>query len=132
MLGGDKVYLSPMNFAQDLYCMLVRYRSEFLFSCTCFSSLISSVCIMADVWPKTAMSSCCRILRVDLRMLETTLVFMPMSSRELWQPQVMGQIMLLFLVTSHELSYSISLAGRRTLFWRGSSLWSSMLSSRLM
>ena len=54
-----------------------------------------------------------------------------MSNRELWQPHVMGQIMLLFLVTSHELSYSISLAGRRTLFWRGSSLWSNMRSSRL-
>ena len=65
-------------------------------------------------------------------MLETTLVFVLMSIRELWQPHVVGQIMLLFLVTSHELSCSIALAGRRTLFWRGSSLWSSMRSSRLM
>ena len=59
---------------------------------------------MADVRPKTAMSSCFWILRVDLRMLETTLVFVLMSIRELWQPHEVGQIMLLFLVTAHELS----------------------------
>ena len=38
-----------------------------------------------------------------------------MSNRELWHPQVMGQIMLLSLVTAHDLSISIPLAGRRTL-----------------
>jgi len=38
-----------------------------------------------------------------------------MSKRELWHLHVMGQIMLLSLVTSHELSMSISLVGRLAL-----------------
>jgi len=38
----------------------------------------------------------------------------------LWHLHVMGQIMLLSLVTSHELSMSIPLVGRLTLFGGGS------------
>ena len=49
-----------------------------------------------------------------------------MSKRELWHPHVMGQIMLLSLVTSHELSMVIPLVGRLALFGGGLSLWSSM------
>jgi len=112
--------------------MLVRYRSEFLFSCACFSSEISSVFVIADVRPKIAISSFFLILRVDRRIWETTRVFSLMSRRELWHLHVIGQIMLLSLVTSHELSISIPLAGRLTLFGGGLSLWSSMRSSRLV
>jgi len=47
-------------------------------------------------------------------------------------PHVMWQIMLLSRVTSLELSVSIPLVGRRTLFWGGFSLGFNMRSSRLV
>ena len=96
--------------------------SEFFFSWACLSSEISSVFVIADV-PKMAIGSFFQILSVDRRIWETTLVFLLMSNKDLWQPHVMGQIMLLSLVTAHELSWSIPLAGHRTLFGRGLSLW---------
>jgi len=55
-----------------------------------------------------------------------------MSKRELRHLHVMGQIMLLSLVTSHELSMFVLLVGRLTLFGGGFSLESSIRSSRLV
>jgi len=53
---------------------------------------------------------------VDWRIPETTQVFSLMSKRELWHLHLIGQILLLSLVTSHELSMSISLVGCLALF----------------
>jgi len=56
-----------------------------------------------------------------------------MSKREFRHPQVMGQIMLLSRVASHELSTaSALLVGRLTLLEGGCSLMSSMRSSLLV
>ena len=94
--------------------------SEFLSSCACFSSEISSFFVIAAVRPKIAINSFFQILRVDQRICETTRVFSLMSKRELRQLHVMGQIMLLSFVTSHELSMSVPLVGRLTLFGEAS------------
>ena len=58
-----------------------------------------------------------------LSICETTQVFPLMSRREFQHPHVMGQIMLLSRVASHELSIvSVPLVDRLTLFGGGFSL----------
>ena len=86
--------------------------------------------MIAAVRPKQAISSFFRMSRVALSICETTWGLPLMSRRELRHPHVMGQIMLLSRVTSHELSFmSVSLLA---LFWGGFSLGSSIRSSRLV
>jgi len=59
------------------------------------------------------------MFRVALSICETTWVLPPMSRRELRHPHVMGQIILLSRVTSHELSFvSVPLVDP---FWGGGS-----------
>jgi len=55
-----------------------------------------------------------------------------MSKRELWHLHVMGQIMLLSLITSHKLSVVIPLVGCLVLFGGGLSLGSNMRNSLLV
>jgi len=116
-----------------IYCILVLSRLEFLSCCACFSSEISSLFVIAAIRPKHAISSFSSIFRVALSICETTLVFSMMSKREFWHPQVIGQIMLLSSVASHELSTaSVPLVGCLTLLEGGCSLLSSMRSSLLV
>ena len=60
--------------------------------------------VIAAVRPKVAINLFFRIFRVALSICETTWVFPLMSSREFRHPHVMGQVMLLSRVASHELS----------------------------
>jgi len=65
-----------------------------------------------------------------LSMCETTRVFPRMSRRDFRHPQVIGQIILLSRVASHELSTSSDpLVGLLALFEGGFSVWPSMRSS---
>jgi len=66
-------------------------------------------------------------------MCETKRVFPIMSRREFRHPHVIGQIILLSHVASHNLSFSSApLVGRLALWGEGSSFWPSMHSSRLV
>ena len=73
--GGTRYTSLPWILPRTVYCMLVLYWSELLFSWACFGSEISSVFVIADVRPKIAISSFFQILRVDWRIWETTRVF---------------------------------------------------------
>jgi len=88
-------------FPRTVYCILVRYRSEFLSSWAFLSSEISFFFVIAAVRPKIAISSFFQILRVDRRIWETIRVFSLMSKRELWHPHVMG--LLFFQVLNHRI-----------------------------
>ena len=116
-----------------VYCILVRSSSEFLSGCACFSSEISSLFVIAAVRPKHAIRLFASIFSVAQSICETTRVFSMMSKREFRHPQVMGQIMLLSRVASHELSTaSALLVGRLTLLEGCCLLMSSMRSSLLV
>ena len=100
--------------------------------CFCYFE-ISSLFVIAAVFPKHAISSFSSIFRVALSTCETTRVCSMMSTREFQHPQVMGQIMLLSRVASHELcTASAPLVGSPTLLEGGFSLMSNMCSSQLV
>jgi len=84
--------------------MLVRYRSEVLSLCASFSSEISPLFIIAVVRSNLAIKTFSRIFGVVRSICEITRIFPIMSRREMQDPHVIGQVMLLSRVTSHELS----------------------------
>jgi len=89
--------------------------------------------VIAAVRPKQVIISFFKMLRVALSICETTWGLLLMSRRELRHPHVMGQIILLSRVISHELSFmSVPLVDRLALFGGGFSLGSSIRSSRLV
>jgi len=103
------------------------------FCCSSFSSEILSLFVIATVRPNLAINSFFRIFWVALSICETTRVFPLMSRREFRHPHVMGKIMSLSRVASHELSFvPVPLVGRLTLFGGGFSLGFNMRSSRLV
>ena len=116
--------------------MLVRYRSEFRSSWACLNSEISFLFVIATVRPNIAINSFFQILRGNFTCRSEDLRYypglIPNVQEGVWHPHVMGQIMLLSLVTSHELSIVVPLVGRLALFGGGLSLGSSMQSSLLV
>ena len=79
--------------------------------------------MIAAVRLKQAISSFFKMLRVALSICKTTRVLPLMSRRELRHPHVMGQIILLSRVISHELSFmSVPLVDSRPFLGGGSRL----------
>jgi len=83
--------------------------------------MISSLFVITTVWSNYAINLFSSVFRWALSMCETTRVFPSMSRRKFRHPQVIGQIILLSLVASHDLSFSSApLVGRLVIFGRGS------------